>query len=147
MPELFEKLTDGQRGCLRLVARGLTSKEIAQAIGLSPLTVDTYLKKAMDRVGIPNRKGAARAFMDWEQSQQLGSPADNLANLSDQQDLPHTASAGGWYEKVMPPPLGGSVNDKGPAERSIEMLKIAAYAVILVAALTLVIAGLLQTFR
>lgn len=53
-------LTEGQKTCLRLVGRGMSSKEIAQETGLAPQTVDTYVKAAMAKLGASNRRDAAR---------------------------------------------------------------------------------------
>ncbi len=55
-----------QRTCLRLVALNRSSKEIAQEIGLSHLTVDQYLSRAAAVLGAVNRREAARRFLELE---------------------------------------------------------------------------------
>jgi DNA-binding CsgD family transcriptional regulator len=43
--------------------RGLTSKEIAQEMNISPNTVKSFLKLVMAKVGVSNRTGlVARVF-------------------------------------------------------------------------------------
>lgn len=143
----FEKLTSGQKGCLRQVAFGRTSKETAIALGLSPLTVDTYIKKAMECVGASNRRDAARLYMEYEQSQSLGSQTNLLELPRSSGKDGQTASNGGWSQMLAPPPLGGDVNRLGPAERTLAILKVATISVVVIAALALLLAGLLLTLR
>ncbi len=51
--------TDRQLAVLRLVAAGLSNKEIAQQLGLSPATVKTHLAHAQAALGAKNRTDAA----------------------------------------------------------------------------------------
>lgn len=60
------RLTEKQKECLRLVARGHTSKEIARALGISAHTVDAYLKGAIRLLKVINRFEAARQFAAFE---------------------------------------------------------------------------------
>ncbi|KQN25025.1 hypothetical protein ASE86_01790 [Sphingomonas sp. Leaf33] len=55
-----QRLTDRQRDCLRLVGQGLSSKEIAVALGISHHTVDLHLKRAIRAMGTVSRRDAAR---------------------------------------------------------------------------------------
>lgn len=55
-------LTEGQKECLRLVDRLLTSKEIARELRISPFTVDQRLDAARRKLGAETRKEAARIF-------------------------------------------------------------------------------------
>lgn len=73
-------LTDGQKACLRLVAQGMSSKEIARELQLTPLTVDTYVKAAIARLGVANRREAARRLHEQEISQKSGSPSQTLVS-------------------------------------------------------------------
>jgi len=52
-------LSPQQSRCLQLVGEGLTTKEIAFALALSENTVDEHVKKAMTKLGAPNRMRAA----------------------------------------------------------------------------------------
>jgi DNA-binding CsgD family transcriptional regulator len=60
----IDQLTARQRDCLRLVARGMSSKEIALELGISHLTVDGYLKEAVRILGADSRRAAARALVE-----------------------------------------------------------------------------------
>lgn len=55
-----QRLTDRQRDCLRLVGQGLSSNEIAVALGISHHTVDLHLKRAIRATGAVSRRDAAR---------------------------------------------------------------------------------------
>lgn len=77
----IEQLTARERDCLRLVARGMSSKEIALQLGLSPLTVDGYLKEAVRTLGAASRRDAARMLAAHESDapQNLGGDPPALA--------------------------------------------------------------------
>lgn len=55
-------LSNRERECLRLVASGLQTKEIAAELRLAPDTVDEYIAGARLKLGAPNRRAAARLF-------------------------------------------------------------------------------------
>ena len=52
-------LTDREREVLRLVARGLSNKEIARWLGISEKTVKAHLGAAFQRIGVRDRTQAA----------------------------------------------------------------------------------------
>lgn len=62
----LDQLTDGQRDCLRLVYRHMTSKDIARTLGVSPHTVDMRLRTAMRTLNVAGRIDAARLLVDSE---------------------------------------------------------------------------------
>ena len=64
--DLLAALTEGQKDCLRLVLSHNSSKEIAQALGVSPHTVDQRIKVAMRTLAAPNRVEAARTLYELE---------------------------------------------------------------------------------
>jgi DNA-binding CsgD family transcriptional regulator len=55
-----QRLSEGQRECLRMVLLHMSSKDIARALDISPHTVDQRLKLAMKALGAPTRVEAAR---------------------------------------------------------------------------------------
>ena len=57
-PERRRGLSDREVEVLRLVARGLTNKEVANALDLSPKTVGHHLEKIFAKVGVTTRAGA-----------------------------------------------------------------------------------------
>lgn len=142
-----ESLSDNQKVCLRLVAQNMTSKEVAQRTGLSFHTVDTYLKGALVKLGASNRRDAARMLLEYEQSQKSGYPPPAVDLVPETGDQGTTISAGSWLNIITPPPLGGSSNLLSASQRTIEVLKVAAIAAVILISLTLLIAGAMQTFR
>lgn len=52
-------VTDRQQQVLKLIARGLSNKEIARSLGVSPATVKTHVTNAIGSVGAANRTEAA----------------------------------------------------------------------------------------
>lgn len=71
----YNGLTRRQGQCLNLVHQGMTSKEIARQLGLSPSTVDNHLREAIVRLGKSNRQEAAR---DYAVARHLPEQADRL---------------------------------------------------------------------
>lgn len=142
-------LTESQKSCLRLVARGQTSKEIAQTTGLTPSTVDTYLKVATARLGADNRRDAARRFLEFEQSQGLGSQPQTLPNpviyLEDPASVDRRSDPPGWVRAaIMPPPIGGSTNDLTQTHRLLAMLRAACLMAVVMSALVLFSIGMIR---
>ena len=80
------KLTDSQRAYLRLVLAHQSSKEIAQAFGISAHTVDKRIKEAMRILGVNSRIEAARILAASEADhprQGLGPQSPDLAETSE----------------------------------------------------------------
>lgn len=57
-------LTPRAREILELLSDGLSNKEIAHAAGVSPETVKTHLQQIYEKLGVRNRAGAIRVFLD-----------------------------------------------------------------------------------
>jgi len=51
------RLTDREREAVALLIRGMTSKEIAQHMGISPNTVKSFLRLVMTKAGVSTRTG------------------------------------------------------------------------------------------
>ncbi len=71
-------LSDREEQVLRLIASGLTHGQIATRLGISPHTVDTYVKRIRSKLGVGNKAELTRAAL-------LGRfawPADNLVGLT-----------------------------------------------------------------
>jgi len=56
----FDRVTEPQRQCLRLVLTRHNSKEIALSLGVSPVTVDKRIGRAVGTLGVATRFEAAR---------------------------------------------------------------------------------------
>jgi NarL family two-component system response regulator LiaR len=63
-PPLGHDLTDREREVLALLAEGLTNKEIAAKLTLSPATVRVYVSHILSKLGASNRTEAARPALD-----------------------------------------------------------------------------------
>jgi DNA-binding NarL/FixJ family response regulator len=59
-PASLDQLTQRQVEVLRLVARGMTNAEIADALFLSRRTVHAHLRTIFHRLGVANRSAATR---------------------------------------------------------------------------------------
>lgn len=121
------QLTEGQRDCLRLVYRHMTSKDIARALGISPHTVDMRLRTAMKTLGVDGRIDAARLLFDAEgetgayqsliyQSPELGGSAEPAMNgapastVSDENAVQHSDTR---FSPGFDPPAGGPPRPAG----------------------------------
>ncbi len=140
-------LSEGQKTCLRLVGQGMSSKEIARATGLTPQTVDTYLKASLPKLGVSNRREAARLLLAWELSQYSESPSPPLAAAAIPADQSSRTGGTGWRQWLRLPPVGGGINDLTWTQKSYQALLVAIVAAAVVIALSLALAGLFQTFR
>lgn len=147
----LSELSEGQRSCLRLVARGMSSKEIARATGLSHYTVDTYIKRALPVVGASNRREAARIVVNSEQSQKMGSPSESVVFQSDSVILSsgfsHRNPNVALRSLFGLPKIGGEVNDLAWIERHYAIIKVAAFGFSIILAIILATAGLFWVFE
>ncbi len=56
------RLTPREIEVLRLVARGLTDREIGAALGISTRTVESHVAHLMQRLGVHDRAAAVDAY-------------------------------------------------------------------------------------
>lgn len=63
--QVFEQLTPKQAEALALAADGLTSKEIARELGISPHSVDKRIDAVRNQLGAIPRTELVRQFRDW----------------------------------------------------------------------------------
>lgn len=59
----LSRVTPMEQACLRLVARRLSSKEIAAELGIAKTSVDTYCNRARSKLGVTDRYEAARLLL------------------------------------------------------------------------------------
>ena len=58
-------LTVRERDVLRLVARGLGTREISTQLGMSPKTVDSHRRNIRDKLGLANARDLVRYAVRW----------------------------------------------------------------------------------
>lgn len=58
-------LTDRERDVLRLVARGLGTREISAELGMSPKTVDSHRRNIRDKLGLASARDLVRYAVRW----------------------------------------------------------------------------------
>jgi len=115
-------LTPQERECLRLVAQQRSSKEIAQELGISKASVDTYCNRARAKLGVTSRREAAQLVLEGS----AGAPVTGFA--------PPLAIPGAPAVVLLPP-----VSSLGPTARLTVIL---AGAVALALAFGILLSGL-----
>jgi DNA-binding CsgD family transcriptional regulator len=105
-----ERLTATQKACLRLVFLHMSSKDIGKQLGTSPHTVDNHIKAAMQRLGVENRRMAARLLAETEgldfrraltdQSPELGNDTSPNATVFAQFEEKFESGSAEFTEKV-----------------------------------------------
>lgn len=63
-PRPVYTLTDREQSVVCAIAEGLTNKEVAARLGLSPGTIRTYLRRLMQKTGTTTRTGLLNKMMD-----------------------------------------------------------------------------------
>lgn len=132
-----QTLTESQVKCLRLVGRGMSSKEIALATGLSPRTVDQYVNRAASALGAASRREAARILdlAEAAESKNLQLQSQALAEFSETNSIGQSSidrMSGGSAMRFLRwvPPLGGERKDLKASETIGEIVKAALIAAI-----------------
>jgi DNA-binding CsgD family transcriptional regulator len=144
----FQRLTERQKDCLRLVAQGYTSKQIGRKLDLSPSTVDNHILLATQGLGATSRAEAARMLSHLEARQKLPSQTQGLAEpglsglLPTQTEAPALSIFG--RRTWLLPPVGGYENDLDATERTVRIIQVAAVGFGTVMGLALLIAGIMK---
>jgi len=60
----FAELSDREQEVLRHLGDGLTDREIATRLGISPRTVETHVGSILHKLGVRNRAQAARRYLE-----------------------------------------------------------------------------------
>lgn len=139
-------LTERQRQCIELVGKGLTSKQIARLLKISPSTVDNHVRAAVILLGSTSRTEAARKASQEQDVMAESAPSEAMP-LS-VRDKPAT-SIDGLPEPIHfleIPPFGGNRNDKSKVQRFVYVALVALIGTMLFAALTSTIAGIVGLF-
>jgi DNA-binding CsgD family transcriptional regulator len=130
--DCFEStLSARQLTCLALAAEGLTSKEIARRINLSPSTVDNHIRTASARLGVKGRREAVRLMADVGSGRTIG-------------DAEPTNLVPDFRVRLSLPPLGGKPNTMSSFEKLTAVVQIALVGTMVLAAMIFTISGLVQ---
>jgi len=70
----FERLSDGQRACLRLIYERREIKDIARELGIAPVTVNQRLTAARRHLRVSRSVDAARLLVEFEREQGVYNP-------------------------------------------------------------------------
>lgn len=136
-PKAIAQLSESQRLCLRLVARGMSSKEIAIETGLSPRTIDQYINIAQTALGATNRREAARMLVASEadalnklqlKPPPIAEPVESaILSLSEPSD---TGKVTGGKLLLPLPGLGGAREERSYAETVTQIIYAAVIAAV-----------------
>lgn len=140
------RLSQSQEQCLELVAQGMSSKEIAHRLGLSPRSVDTYLVNATGALKASNRREAARIFMANRVSQKLPSQSAPLVEPPKSDEVHRRTGLALLKHALFPIPLGGTVHELTAAEKLLYSARIGLSGVIVLLTIATTFMGLLAVF-
>jgi DNA-binding CsgD family transcriptional regulator len=149
-----DRLSERQKQCLELVAKGHTSKEIGRLLGLSPSTVDNHLNIALERLGVDNRIAAARLFIQENENVTGGLIALHSSSDFHGTTLRNSKMDGKRNADQRPltsslfaiPPLGGIKNELSQRRRYYHVVQIMLLALMAFSAVTITIAGIVHLF-
>ncbi|MCA0978367.1 helix-turn-helix transcriptional regulator [Qipengyuania flava] len=149
-------LTRRQMDCMKLVRNGLTSKQIARELGISPRTVDQHIAAAIDILQVNNRMAAVTRLqelgLDHPGEKQGGGLARPSAEAEAEADKKHgnlanSIGVGIVSQSAIPtsaaifPVLGGRANSASPRQRLRWMIRIAIISIMASCMVVLTILG------
>ena len=134
-------LTRRQMECMQLVRNGLTSKQIARELGISPRTVDQHIAAVIDLLQVNNRMAAVTRLQELELANQ-GEPGSDFPDQPDDEHAdPSDAPKAQTDLPAILPKLGGKANAAPPEQRLRWMARIAILSVMMSCIVTLTILG------
>lgn len=149
-----DRLSERQKQCLELVAKGHTSKEIGRILGLSPSTVDNHLSIVLERLGVESRVAAAKLFISSNQiikfsdipvaDDQNRHRANFIAPNYGQDNANHRGHLMKSLFSI--PPVGGQDNRLSQRRRYYHVIQIMLLALVAFSAVTITIAGIVHLF-
>lgn len=106
---MSDSLSPRESECVRLAGLGLEDKEIAARLGISPRTVGNHLHRAYAKLGVSDRKLAARRLSNDYSGQAILISETAQAGLSDPASAERSVDDGfaaptAW--SLPPPPRG-----------------------------------------
>ena len=125
----ISRLTERQKDCLELVAKGYTAKEIGRMLGISYSTVNNHLQAAIQLLEVGGRKEAARLYsqtLENPAGQRVPSePADLASAVASFDHRPVTWNRGWRRIGLLLPPLGGIENALSPSSSFLAVFRVA----------------------
>jgi DNA-binding CsgD family transcriptional regulator len=110
----YERLTERSKEVLRLVAKGLTTREIGDRLGIADITVNDHIERATRRLGVNRRVDAARLLALHERG---GAPPTIPAQRP-------AAIIPVWRHGVLDvPPIADSASDQASILAALEVLR------------------------
>ncbi len=146
-----EALTARQKECLLLLKDGMTSKQIARELDISPRTVDQHIAVALESLGVRSRLEAISMLHEQELLESTKSippswmpdrptPA-NLLRKSPSAPSPKKFGRSPPTRGPLFPPVGGSVNTASTGNRITWMVRLAILCVMLTCLMVLSVLG------
>lgn len=150
----MDKLSERQKQCLALVARGHTSKEIGRILDLSPSTIDNHLSIVLERLGVNSRMAAARLLINGNNDIELSRITTDEVDAQRIHVTHQNEYMGGPADSRSPlihslfsiPPLGGRGNNLSHRRRYYHLVQIMLIALMGFSAVTVTIAGIVHLF-
>ncbi|MBX7536025.1 helix-turn-helix transcriptional regulator [Qipengyuania sp. GH1] len=145
-------LTRRQMDCMKLVRNGLTSKQIARELGISPRTVDQHIAAVIDILQVNNRMAAVTRLQELGLDHRGEKQGGGLARPSAEADKKHgnlanAIGVGIVSQSVIPisaaifPVLGGRANSASARQRLRWMIRIAIISIMASCMVVLTILG------
>lgn len=143
----LDRFSPRQIECLILVHEGLTSKEIALRLGVSPSTVDNHLSVAMALLDTDNRRTAAKAMAAIQAAHPYGPQHFVPGGIGENGGVTSKAKGRKGINTLFHlPPIGAQENVLSRQARAFHIVQIAALIITSILAITLTIAGLVNLF-
>lgn len=141
-----------QFDCMQLVKEGLSSKQIARKLDISPRTVDQHIAAAVETLGVSSRLAAVARLNELEY-EKIRTRADLpfMFKSSAVPDETYVVDDETW-PKASPalPPLGGSINSVSRKDRLVWLTRIAILSIMVTCAIVLaimVLSGMVNGFE
>lgn len=145
-----DRLSERQKQCLELVAKGHTSKQIGRILNLSPSTVDNHLNTAVERLGADSRVVAARLFVTQNRDVRFAH-LESTGEMQRQSGGTEVFDIGREKRELFTsafsiPPVGGKVNRLSQRRRYYHVIQIMLLALMAFSAVTITVAGIVHLF-
>lgn len=137
-------LTGRQLDCMLLVKEGLSSKQIARKLGISPRTVDDHVAAALETLGVASRMAAISLLFEMERAEAPPQTDRHfmLGEASNALEMHVIGSPAEMQSPAVLPPLGGAINAASRDERIAWMVRIAIFCTMFACACILTVMGI-----